>query len=246
MSERNGEQGERKEGSDAGRPAWMHAEIEDIRQRIEARFRDGKFGMLFYDVEDNIPADMLDSEREVPEALRDEEEEGWRFWQPVPSTIADREIDELEARIGAAFPPSFRAVLLADHLVSWTSAGLADGEGGYVGGCMSFSLPTLATDLRLSGLEANAAENWGRLIEAGYLPFAIGEDGQGPVCFDLERRGADGDCPVVWMLHDYLADLGPEGSAVRAKVEPHMRQLADSFREMKAVLFGGEEESDER
>ncbi|GGO04536.1 SMI1/KNR4 family protein [Saccharibacillus kuerlensis] len=227
-------------------PTRMHVDVEDIRKRIDARFRDGKFDMLFYDVEDNIPADMLDSEREVPEELRGEEDGEWKFWKPVPSTIADEEIGELESRLNAKFSPAFRAVLQAYHLVSWTSAGMADGEGGYTGGCMSFSLPTLTTELRLSGVEANAAQDWGRLIEAGYLPFAIGEDGQGPICFDLERRGADDDCPVVWMLHDYLVDLGPEGISIREKVEPHMRQIADSFREMKAVLFGGEDEADGR
>ncbi|OWA35469.1 hypothetical protein B9G55_12570 [Saccharibacillus sp. O16] len=221
---------------------WMQGEIQDIRQRIEDRHQDEKFRMLFYDVTSNIPADMLDLEREVPEELQDEDDE-WGFWKPTPSTITDEEITGLEARLGAAFPAAFHALLKAYHLVSWTSAGMSDGHGGYRGGCMSFTLPPLTTELRLSELERHAAEDWGNLIGAGYLPFAIGEDGQGPICFDLKRRDAQvqGDCPVVWMLHDDLVDLGPEGVGTRSSVEPHMRQIADSFADLKAILFGGDE-----
>lgn len=217
------------------------AEIADIRRRIDERYANERFRMLFYDMADNIPADMLDAEREIPEELREEDDGEWKFWKPVVSTISGEEIDALEARLVASFPPSFRAMLQAYHLVSWTSAGMSDGHGGYVGGCMSFMLPALTTELRLSELERNAAEDWGRLIAAGYLPFAIGEDGQGPVCFDLQRRDEQGDCPVVWMLHDDLFDLGPDGAGVRANVEPHMRQIADSFGDLKSILFGGGE-----
>ncbi|NGZ77276.1 SMI1/KNR4 family protein [Saccharibacillus alkalitolerans] len=244
MNEREAENAGGTEGTAGRESARLDAEIEDIRRRIDERCGNERFRMLFYDVAGNIPADMLDGEREVPEELADEDDGEWKFWKPVPSTITDREIGESESRLGAEFPPSFRAALQAYHLVSWTSAGVEDGRGGYVGGCMSFTLPALTTELRLSELERNAAEDWGHLIAAGYLPFAIGEDGQGPICFDLERRREDGDCPVVWMLHDYLVDLGPEGAGVRANVEPHMRQLADSFGEMKAVLFGGEKEQE--
>lgn len=226
--------------------AEFGAEIEDIRRRIDERHGNERFRMLFYDMADNIPADMRDTEREVPEELRDEDDGEWAFWKPVASTISEDEIDTLEARLGAAFPPGFRALLQAYHLVSWTSAGMSDGRGGYVGGCMSFTLPALTTELRLSELERNAAEDWGRLIAAGYLPFAIGEDGQGPLCFDTERRSADGDCPVVWMLHDDLFDLGGDGVSMRENVEPHVRQIADSFEDMKAILLGGEEESDKQ
>jgi len=218
----------------------MQAEVQDIRRRIDERHANEKFRMLFYDMEGNIPADMLDLERKVPPELEDEDDE-WRFWKPVPSTITDEEIDGLETRLGAVFPPAFRAVLKAYHLVSWTSAGMSDGHGGYVGGCMSLSLPSLTTELRLAELERGAAEDWGNLIRAGYLPFAVGEDGQGPICFDLERMDSRYDYPVVWMLHDYLVDLGREGAGVRSKVEPHMRQIADSFSDLKSILFGGDE-----
>ncbi|OWR31082.1 SMI1/KNR4 family protein [Saccharibacillus sp. O23] len=219
------------------------AEIEDIRRRIDERYGNERFRMLFYDVADNIPADMRDAEREVPEELQGEDDGEWAFWKPVASTISKDEIDALEARLGAAFPPSFRAMLEAYHLVSWTSAGMSDGQGGYVGGCMSFALPALTTENRLSELERNAAEDWGGMIAAGYLPFAIGEDGQGPICFDLKQRSADGDCPVIWILHDDLFDLGEDGVSMREKVEPHVRQIADSFEDMKAILLGGEEVS---
>ncbi|MCQ4087633.1 SMI1/KNR4 family protein [Saccharibacillus sp. JS10] len=218
-------------------------EIEDIRGRIDVRYVNEKFRMLFYDLGDNIPVDMLDTEREIPEELRDEDDGEWKFWKPVPSTISSEEIEALEDKIGAAFPPGFRALLQAYHLVSWTSAGLSDGQGGYVGGCMSFTLPALDTDKRLEELARNAEEDWGKLIAAGYLPFAIGEDGQGPICFDLERRDEGGDCPVIWILHDDLFSLGENGVSMRKQVEPHVRQIADSFEDMKAILLGGEEAS---
>lgn len=224
-------------------PIWLQAEIKDIRGRIDRRFADDRFRMLFYDVENNIPGDMLDSEREVPEELQDEDDGEWKFWKPILSTITDEEIAAVETRQGAVFPPGFRALLQAYHLVSWTSAGMGDGQGGYAGGCMSFTLPALTTESRLSELERNAAEDWGPLIAAGYLPFAIGEDGQGPICFDVEQRGDDGDCPVIWILHDDLFNLGEDGVAMREKVAPHVRQIADSFEDMKAILLGGEEVS---
>ncbi|MEJ8305842.1 SMI1/KNR4 family protein [Saccharibacillus sacchari] len=197
--------------------------------------------MLFYDVENNIPDDMLDLAREVPEELQEEDDGEWKFWKPVTSTITEEELTALESRLKAAFPPGFRALLQAYHLVSWTSAGISNGQGGYVGGCLSFTLPALTTTSRLSELERHAAEDWGPLIAAGYLPFAVGEDGQGPVCFDLEKRDDAGDCPVIWILHDDLFDLGEAGVSIRAKVETHVRQIADSFEDMKAILLGGEE-----
>lgn len=222
-------------------PTWYQNEIEDIRSRIDKRYADTGLRMLFYDVENNIPNDMLDAEREVPEELRDEDDDEWKFWKPVLSTITEEEITALESRLKAAFPPGFRALLQAYHLVSWTSAGMSDGAGGFVGGCMSFTLPALTTTSRLTELERHAAEDWGPLIAAGYLPFAIGEDGQGPICFDVHQRDDDGDCPVIWILHDDLFELGAEGTGVREKVEPHVRQIADSFEDVKAILLGGEE-----
>jgi len=217
------------------------AEIEDIRRRIDARHTNARFRMLFYDLGDNIPADMLDTGRQVPEELQDEDDGEWKFWKPVPSTISGEAIDALETRLRAVFPPGFRALLQAYHLVSWTSAGMSDGRGGYVGGCMSFTLPALDTETGLAELERNAAEDWGPLIAAGYLPFAIGEDGQGPICFDLKQKGEDGECPVIWILHDDLFNLGEDGVSMRENVKPHVRQIADSFEDMKAILLGGEE-----
>ena len=92
--------------------------------------------------------------------------------------------------------------------------------------------------MRLAEVERTAAEDWGPLIAAGYLPFAIGEDGQGPVCFNLERRSADGDCPVVWMTRDSLFALEPKQAGKREYVEPNSIGLFDSFEDMKEVWFG--------
>ena len=78
---------------------------------------------------------------------------------------------------------------------------------------------------------------WEPVIAAGYVPFAEWGDGWGPMCFDTERRAADGDCPIVWMDHEVLVPIGEERWRVRKKVLPLAQPLYDSCRELLIDVF---------
>lgn len=75
------------------------------------------------------------------------------------------------------------------------------------------------------------------MIGAGFAPFAEWGDGWGPMCFDLEQRGKDGDCTVVWMDHERLISLGPEPCGQRETVSPLAQPLYGSYREFLTDVF---------
>lgn len=202
----------------------MHQDIAYIKQHQDTLFA-ALHPIAFMNVEENVPPIMRKG---------DVEESGWVGWNPVPSTIGETEIAELEHNIGAAFPPLYRAWLMTSHYVSLSLTN-ERAYGTYGGDCRFVDMPAYSTEDKLEPLK-DLIEAWKPLVSAGYLPFAECEDGQGPVCFDMQRRQPDGDCPVVWFLHDHLHEIGEEESSVRASVQPFEKELFSSFREMVREL----------
>ena len=154
--------------------------------------------------------------------------DGWVAWQMLPSTLTEGDVAAVEAAFGVAFPPVFRAYLLARfHLFDQVRSAT---HGQLV----------LMTDVpSRGGLAPLRAllRAWRPLIAAGYVPFAEWGDGWGPMCFDVRRRADDGDCPVVWLDHERLVPLG-EAMRQRAAVEPWAQPLYGSCRAFLADVFG--------
>jgi hypothetical protein len=157
------------------------------------------------------------------------DEEGWVDWRMIPSTLRESDVAAVEREFGVAFPPLFRAYLLARHH-------LFDGFHSRRHDQL-VSLPELPSHAPLRRLR-NELKGSGPLVAAGLIAFGVWGDGWGPVCFDDHARAADGDCPVVWADHEELTTLGEERCRVRAEVQPLLEPLYGSFREMLADLFG--------
>ncbi len=210
-------------------------DIRYIRERIQMMYDDPASRVLFWTVAEAIPLDMLGSKKWIPEPLL--EDDDWAVWKPVPSTITDVQMDELQQEFQLQLPPRYRAYLKAYHLLDWQLLNRQT-EHGYPGSCSSFMFPSLDTAQGLSEVK-RLIQQWEIFKDTGYIPFAIGEDGQGIVCFDTFRQDTDGDCPIVWMMLDTLAEL-PDGLAPedqRAVLEPRMEHIFGSFGEMIDTVF---------
>ncbi|WP_019420123.1 SMI1/KNR4 family protein [Paenibacillus sp. OSY-SE] len=181
--------------------------------------------LAFMSVEENVPDDMRAGEVD---------EEGWVNWKLIPSTITDEEIRELEAEFSISFPPLLKALLQTYHYIDLHFNNVKE-EDGYKGDCRFIEMPAMSSEDRLSNYRF-LLQSWEPLLAAGYVPFTECEDSQGPVCFDTLRMDEDGDCPVIWILHDYLHELGEDGSRVRANVLPYVNDIFASFREMIMTL----------
>jgi len=171
-----------------------------------------------------------DDEGGVPRSMQvgPVDADGWVTWRMVPSALTKGDVAAVEEAFGVAFPPVFRAYLRArfhcfDQVRSATH------------GQLVFMTDVPSRD-GLGPLQ-RLLRAWSPLIAAGYVPFAEWGDGWGPMCFDVQRRADDGDCPIVWLDHERLVPLG-DAMRLRAAVEPWAQPLYDSCRAFLADVFG--------
>jgi hypothetical protein len=132
-----------------------------------------------------IPLDMVD--HSIPPT------DDWIGWKPVPSQVMDADLNELEARAGSAFPPLYRSFLRYKHFIDLTEFGVR------------FERHT-SSDWK-SVLTAAIFDHWEpeRTIGRGLLPFGSETFmDAGQVCFDTRARLPDGDCPVVFLDHEWV------------------------------------------
>ena len=157
------------------------------------------------------------------------DEDGWVEWRVLPSTLTEADVGALEGEFGVRFPPVFRAYLLARfQLFDQVRSRRYDQQ------IMMSDTPAGRPLQPLREL----LEAWSPLIDAGIAPFAQWGDGWGPMCFDAVQRRVDSECPVVWVDHEVLVPLGPEGRRRREVVAPLVRPLYDSCREFLLDVFG--------
>jgi len=166
----------------------------------------------------------------VPPEMRAGEvnEDGWVEWRLLPSTLSEADVAAVEREFAVEFPPLFRAYLLARfHLFDQAKSERYDQQ-------------ILMTDTPANRPLAPLREllnAWGPLIDAGYVPFAQWGDGWGPMCFDARARGADGDCPVVWLDHERVIPLGEEACRQREVMQLLAQPLYGSCREFLLDVF---------
>lgn len=132
----------------------------------------------------------------VPEAMLDptiQPMDDWVGWKPVSSTVSDSDLDEIEGRAGAAFPPVYREFLKYKHFIMLTELGVRFERH-------------LCTDWKQALLSV-MFNQWKpeRMVGIGLLPFGCETFmDAGPVCFDTRARLPDGDCPVVFWDHEWV------------------------------------------
>lgn len=153
----------------------------------------------------------------------------WVACKILPSTLREADVTAVERECRVVFPPVFRAYLL-------TRFHLHDQVHGRRHNNQLIFWPPLPSRDSLGPLRERL-RGWPVLIEAGYVSFAEWGDGWGPMSFDTAQRRPDGDCPVVWMDHELLFQVGPENCRERATVEPLAQRVYDSCRELLTDVF---------
>jgi hypothetical protein len=165
-----------------------------------------------------FPEDMMDGYVD---------EDDWVRWKLLPSNRKEEDVVEIERKYSIAFPPLFRAYLVARfHLFDEVYNDRVNIEMP--------DLPSYDPYWKL----ITWLDGWKELISFGYIPFAIYEGGYGPVCFDTDHRMTDGDCPIVYFDHDILISISDEKTKInRSIIELHSQNLYGSFRELMRDLF---------
>lgn len=154
---------------------------------------------------------------------------GWVACKVLTSTLKLADVESLESEFQIAFPPAFRAHLFARfHLIDQLH--LRQHRNQLV------SWPHLPSVKPLEPLR-EILRAWCPLLKAGYIPFGGWDGGAGPMCFDTASRDAEGECPVVWLDHELLFHIGPDGCTVRERVFPLARSLYNTSRELLLDVF---------
>lgn len=158
---------------------------------------------------------------ELPPAMADAsrpEDDGWRPWKAVASTVTETDLDRLEGILQLRFPPSYRAFLQYRHFYALT-------EGG-----VRFERHVIG---RWEDTLLDLYESWDpeRIVGIGLIPFGSETFmDAGPVCFDTRRRQQDGECPVVFWDHEWIGrenEVQPMFSSSRKMFEA-LRFLAEN------------------
>ena len=115
--------------------------------------------------------------------------DGWTQWKPIPSTVTDEQLNEIQNTIGATFPKQFVTLLKHRHFIE-----LQIGE---------ISLASHPSDFWRLSLSNMAFDTWPKewLIDKGYMPFATYSD-WGMWCFGINQLSPNGECPVYQWDHE--------------------------------------------
>lgn len=155
---------------------------------------------------------------------------GQQNWQPVACQTDSKFLEPLYAALPGRFPPLYERLALSYR---WPTAELPDVPVEKNTWPPSPILLPNPLGRGLDGLLAAICSDrglWDELAPNGYVQFARAWGGSyDPVCFDTNRRQADGDCPVVQIDH--------EGILCNYHIKV-IAELAGSFRELINVNLG--------
>ncbi|MBW3524790.1 SMI1/KNR4 family protein [Chryseobacterium sp. NKUCC03_KSP] len=130
-------------------------------------------------------------ETEMSDLNQDMSEE-WRTWFPVNSKVTDKEINDIENRIGYEFPEDYKTFLKHKHFYE-----LQISEVSFCEHPINIWRTSL-TEMIFDGYPKEF------LIDKGYIPFANWSD-WGMLCFDTNKNQNDKNYPIVLWDHE-LAD----------------------------------------
>ena len=144
-----------------------------------------------------------------------------------PSKLTEKMLNEFEQQLPGPLPPLYRLYLLT-HVTRECQEWGYNGESLYLTGA-----PAKNPLGRLSSMMIGCGE----ILAAGYAFFGdYQDDGWAMLCFDMNNRLDDGDCPVVWVDHESLVPLSAEERGKREIVEALMTPLCPSFRSLAEAL----------
>lgn len=206
---------------------------------------DNVFNKDFYcwNVQENVPLDMQ---------VGSVNEDGWVEWKLLDSHLGNEDILEYENMVRSSLPGLFKSFLRTYYFCdSFTLQNPefikfkkqfkdrkefyehASEYNGFFAEITFLKLPSEKTLKEYKELIIN----WYPLLKAGYIPFAEWQDGQGPVCFDIQQRSENDDFKIVWFDHEELFNLGDEGCEIRETVQKLSKELFKSFLELLQIMF---------
>ncbi len=151
---------------------------------------------------ENIPDSMLNADKLC-------EFEGCAYWNAIPSTITDAEVQEMESYLRHKLPKTYIHFLKYRHFIEL--------QLGRYSILFFESLPQRF----LSDLKNKIDTYYWNLIERNYLPFADFSD-FGVLCFDANARAIDNDYPVVLFNHE-------DGYSESERYAPNFEAMFEEF-----------------
>ncbi|RZK30098.1 MAG: SMI1/KNR4 family protein, partial [Hymenobacter sp.] len=138
----------------------------------------------------------------------------WLPWKPIPSTVTERDLHELERRMGLRYPALYKEFLRYKHFYEfWSEQEI----NFFRHGIYEWK----------DNLLAHYFASWdpAKLIAQGYIYFADYAD-WGIICFDTtKQRPGDNDCPVILIDHELLYEEPLPLKTLYPSFEAMMRSL---------------------
>lgn len=151
-----------------------------------------------------LPLDESEKEMWSDDANPQEE---WKKWKLVPSTIGDKEIEDLENEIDVKLPLSLKAFLTVYHHYFENPIG------------------------RNSFLEPfeTIRNAWNPiLVQYGYLPFTWDKDGYYIRCIKLEKMPEEEKCSIYQIDHEILFDFD-EKTVEKHQIDENMTFISQNL-----------------
>lgn len=160
------------------------ADIQNMQQFVDHALETWRQNDLMLSPHPSMPVEMRDETRAA--------EDDWIPWKPIPSTVTDADLRELEERLNRRYPNLYKAFLQYKHFyelwskkITFFRHGIYEWKAELLDRYFTFMDPA-------------------RLIGQGYVYFADYDD-WGVICFDTNQQNPqDGDCPVILIDHDQL------------------------------------------
>ncbi|UOQ55297.1 SMI1/KNR4 family protein [Hymenobacter cellulosivorans] len=163
------------------------ADINLVHQFVDTALEKWRQADLMHFPDADMPLEMRDEARVA--------DEDWTPWKPIPSTVTNSDLQELEAQIHLPYPALYKEFLRYKHFYElWTEQEINFFRHG-----IHEWKEELIRHYFQSGVPA-------KLIGQGYIYFADYSD-WGIVCFDTRHQNPeDQDCPIVMIDHELLLD----------------------------------------
>lgn len=133
-------------------------------------------------MEEMVPESMLNREKKGPS-------EGIVFWNAIPSTITQNEVEKLESYFKHQLPQTYKDFLQHRHFLELD---LGEHSIGFFK-----SLPQTFVNDTIEKIESD----YPGLVERNYLPIADLSD-FGVVCFDANEMSDNNNYPIVGLSHE--------------------------------------------
>jgi hypothetical protein len=132
--------------------------------------------------------DDIEPEMQNPDKIKEQDDE-YKQWLPIPSTVTNAEIEDLEKQLNYKLPDRYKIYLQYKHFYE-----LYIGEAQFTGQEIRGWRRNLV-DMAFDGYPKEF------LIDKGYIPFAHWSD-WGLLCFDTNKPCINFDYPIVLWDHE--------------------------------------------